>query len=87
MTDTISLGLIVEMDLMDDAMRSLSRAHGALSSRHGERFRDYERRLEDMLDADIGRCAFEKLDDGRFVLIPPIEWRAMIDEGVVLGVI
>lgn len=87
MTDTASLALIVEMDLMDDAMRSLSRAHGTLPSKNGRRFRDYERRLEDMLDADIGACGFEKLDDGRFVLIPPIEWREMIDEGRKIGVI
>ena len=72
---------------MDDAIRSLSYAMGALSCRHGAEYRDYERRLGALLDAPLTDCTFAELEPGRLVIVPPIEWRAMVDEGVGLGVI
>ena len=82
-----SLRLVCEMDLMDDAIRSLSYAMGALGSRHGEQFRDYERRLEALLDSPLGVCEFESLEPGRFVVVPPEGWRMMVCEARELGVI
>lgn len=83
----VTLALICEMDLMDDAIRSLSYAMGALSCRHGAEYRDYERRLSALLDAPLSDCTFAELEPGRLVIVPPIEWRAMVTEGVSLGVI
>lgn len=84
---TSSLALICEMDLMDDAIRSLSHAMGALSCRHGAEFRDYERRLSDLLDQPLTECTFCELEPGRLVIVPPVKWREMVDEGVKMGVI
>lgn len=83
----VTLALVCEMDLMDDAIRSLSYAMGALSCRHGEEYRDYERRLSVLLDAPLSDCTFAELEPGRLVIVPPVEWRAMVTEGVSLGVI
>lgn len=83
----VTLDLICEMDLMDDAIRSLSYAMGALSCRHGAEFRDYERRLGELLDAPLTDCTFCELEPGRMIIVPPQEWRAMVDEGSRLGVI
>lgn len=85
--DTVTIRLIAEMDLIDDAIRALSTAMGSLGCRHGERYRDYERRLEALLDSPLGVCEFESLEPGRFVVVPPSEWRAMVSEGEALGVI
>jgi hypothetical protein len=87
MTDTASLSLVCEMDLMDDAIRSLSYAMGALGCRHGAEYRDYERRLGELLDAPLTNCTFEYLEATRLIIVPPVSWRAMVDEGVALGVI
>lgn len=84
---TTSLALVCEMDLMDDAIRSLSYAMGMLSCRHGVEYRDYERRLSALLDAPLTDCTFMELEPGRMVIVPPKEWRAMVTEGVSLGVI
>lgn len=83
----VTMRLVCEMDLLDDAIRSLSYAMGALGGKHGERYRDYERRLNDLLDSPLGACEFELLEPGRFVVVPPSEWRAMVSEGEALGVI
>lgn len=79
--------MVCEMDLMDDAIRSLSMAMGALGCRHGAEFRDYERRLEAVLDSALGECTVETLCEGRLIIVPPIEWRMMVTEGRELGVI
>lgn len=83
----VTMPLVCEMDLMDDAIRSLSYAMGALGCRHGAEFRDYERRLERLLDSALGECSVETLEPGRLIVVPPVEWREMVDEGRCLGVI
>lgn len=83
----VTVSLVCEMDLLDDAIRSLSYAMGALSYRHGSEYRDYERRLMDVLDGPMTECTFWPLGEGRVIAVPPIKWRAMVDEGVLLGVI
>lgn len=79
--------IVCEMDLMDDAIRALSMAMGALDCRDDAECRDYARRLFEVLDAPLGQCTVETLSDGRLILVPPIEWRMMVDEGRCLGVI
>lgn len=83
----LTVTAVCEMDLVDDAIRALSYAMGALSCRHGDAYRDYERRLERMLDSPLGEMTFCELEPMRMIAIPPSEWRAMVDEGVRMGVI
>lgn len=83
----VTVSLVCEMDLMDDAIRSLSYAMGALGCKHGDRYRGYERRLERLLDSALGECSVQELEPGRLIIVPPVEWREMVDEGRRIGVI
>lgn len=87
MVEEFELKLCIEMDLLDDAMRMLSRIMDRLEDRIDCEATAYEIRLERALDADIGDLEFVRLDNSRSVAIPPKIWRDLIDEARNMGVV
>ena len=79
--------LRIEMDLLDDAMRTLSRIMDRLEDRVDCRSVSLEMRLERALDSDLGQLEFVRLDNERSVAIPPQIWRDLIDEARELGLV
>ena len=79
--------LRIEMDLLDDAMRTLSRIMDRLEDRVDCRSVSLEMRLERVLDSDLGQLEFVRLDNERSVAIPPQIWRDLIDEARELGLV
>lgn len=86
-----SLGCVAELDGAYDAIGLLVEARDALQSRHGDRFRDLQRRIEAL--ADVAGL-FETVDlppdpdeIARFVLKPGPRILGLIAEARDLGVI
>ena len=79
--------LRIEMDLLDDAMRTLSRIMDRLEDRVDCRSVSLEVRLERALDSDLGQLEFVRLDNERSVAIPPQIWRDLIDEAREMGLV
>lgn len=79
--------LRIEMDLLDDAMRTLTRIMDRLDDRVDCRSVSLELRLERALDQDLGQLEFVRLDNERSVAIPPQIWRDLIDEARELGLV
>lgn len=77
----------LETDLLHDSIWTLSRIHEALHSRHGERFRNLERRIEGLADAPAPDIEVERLEPFCFIAIPPPEWAEAIADAKALGVI
>ena len=75
------------MDLLDDAMRDLTRIHCRLEDRTDCESVAYEMRLERALDADLGDLEFVRLDNSRSVAIPPKIWMELIAEARSMGVV
>lgn len=87
MPEKITHTLRIEMDLLDDAMRTLSRIMDRLEDRVDCLSVSLELRLERALDSDLGQLEFVRLDNERSVAIPPKIWRDLIDEARELGVV
>lgn len=79
--------LRIEMDLLDDAMRTLSRIMDRLDDRVDCRSVSLELRLERALDQDLGQLEFVRLDNERSVAIPPQIWMDLIAEARTMGVV
>lgn len=79
--------LCIEMDLLDDAMRTLGRIMDRLEDRIDCESVSLELRLERALDMDLGQLEFVRLDNERSVAIPPKIWRDLIDEARKMGVV
>ena len=79
--------LRIEMDLLDDAMRTLSRIMDRLEDRVDCRSVSLEMRLERALDQDLGQLEFVRLDNCRSVAIPPKVWMDLIAEARTMGVV
>lgn len=82
-------GLRFETDLIHDAVQDVQRAFAALASRHGEAFRDLERRIARLADEDqtFGEILIHNLEPGRFVMEPPALLKALVAEARGLGVL
>lgn len=76
-----------ETDLIGDAIDTLCRIHVCLTRRHGERFRDLERRIEAEMDGPVDSIGMEQLEQGVMVMTPPTAWAALIAEARSMGVI
>lgn len=77
------------MELVRDCLDDLMRIHEALTYRHGERFRDLERRVEGVTE-DMGTTesyGWPEIEPGRMVMTPPPRWVALVDEARAMGVI
>lgn len=83
----VTHSLCIEMDLLDDAMRSLSRIMDRLEDRVDCESVSLELRLERALDSDLGQLEFVRLDNERSVAIPPQIWLDLIAEARTLGVV
>ncbi len=81
----ITMVLIAETELAHDAIADVSRIHHALASRHGDRFRKLERRIDALTD-DIGDCDLISIGDGRMVMTVPSRIAAVLAEAKALGV-
>lgn len=79
--------LCIEMDLLDDAMRSLGRIMDRLEDRCDCESTSLEMRMEMALDMDLGQLEYVRLDNQRSVAIPPKIWRDLIDEARKMGVV
>ena len=84
---TAHVSLRLETDLIQDAVDDLSRIHEALAYKHGERYRDYERRLEALMKTEVSTAEFKPIGPGWLVAIPPVEFTKMIAEAQNLGII
>lgn len=62
----ITLTIKAEFESLHDALADLERAYGALRSRHGDRFRELERRIEQLADGDA-EISVESIGGGTFV--------------------
>jgi len=83
-----SIAFIFETDRIADAADTCLRIHEALARRHGQRFRDLERRLEALPDLDDwGEIELASIEWGRFVMTVPPVLTAIIQEARDLGVI
>lgn len=83
-----SIAFTFETDLIQDAVDTCLRIHDALAKRHGQRFRDLERRMEALVDLDDwGEIEFARIEWGRFVMTVPPALSAIIQEARDLGVI
>jgi hypothetical protein len=76
----------IETDLVHDCVADLVRVHMALTHRHGHRFRRLERRIEELEEAPAPKMTYERLEAGRWVMLPPTEWTGLIAEARALGV-
>lgn len=83
------LTLTVETDLVLDAIADIERIFCALAKRHGQRFRDLERRIERLMDLDAnwGVPQSHSIGDGRFIFEPHPELKGIIREAREIGVI
>lgn len=74
----------IESDAISDAARELAALREALRHRHGDRYRELERRIERLSPkgADV-----RSLDGETLAAVPPQEWTAILREGRELGVI
>ena len=77
--------LRIEMDLLDDAMRIMSRIMDRLEDKVDCASVSLEIRMERALDQDLGQLEYVRLDNERSVAIPPQTWRDLIDEARELG--
>lgn len=87
MPQKITHTLRIEMDLLDDAMRIMSRIMDRLEDKVDCASVSLEIRMERALDQDLGQLEFVRLDNERSVAIPPKIWRDLIDEARSLGVL
>lgn len=87
MVEEFDLKLCIEMDLLDDAMRSLSRIMDRLEDRIDCDSVSLELRLERALDQDLGQLEFVRLDNERSIAIPPKIWTSLIAEARSMGVV
>jgi hypothetical protein len=83
-------GIHFETDLIDDAMASLLLLHRRLAARHGEVFRELDRRVAVFIDAEepirpTGEARW--IDATHGVLLVPRELLVLLAEGKRLGVI
>lgn len=76
-----------EVDLIRDGIDTLCRIHTCLASRHGERFRDLERRIEAEFHGPCSRMGEQRLEPGLMVLTPPPAWAVLIADARSMGVI
>ena len=79
--------LRIEMDLLDDAMRIMSRIMDRLEDKVDCASVSLEIRMERALDQDLGQLEYVRLDNERSVAIPPQTWRDLIDEARELGLV
>lgn len=83
----VTSALCIEMDLLDDAMRTLSRIMDRLEDKVDCESVSLELRLERALDMDLGQLEFVRLDNERSIAIPPPVWVGLIDEARKMGVV
>lgn len=78
----------VETELLADALAELDHIMSRLAFRHGEAFRDVERRIARLIDGAEPLSGFGMADlgPGRLVLLPPSELAAVIADARRLGV-
>lgn len=82
------LSISCETDLVLDCIADLQRVLEALVTRHGDRFRDLERRIERLNADDFSNDRdFPEIEPGRMVMVPPPRWVALVDEARAMGVI
>ena len=83
----VTLTLIAETDLTLDAIDDMARIHQALARRHGDRFRQLERRIETLLD-DHGLGEFEMIDlgEGHMVMTVPSRIANILTDAAAMGV-
>lgn len=79
--------LRIEMDLLDDAMRIMSRIMDRLEDKVDCASVSLEIRMERALDQDLGQLEYVRLDNERSVAIPPQIWMDLIAEARTLGVV
>lgn len=82
----VVLQLHAELDLAFDALGDLARVRDALFSRHGERFRDLQRDIERLDEAQLTFSDPHDLGEGRFLFEPPKEIAALLARARDLGV-
>ena len=79
-----------ETELIADAAAELVRAMRALSNRHGDQFRQIERRIEAVIDDPNsivgGRIETVTLEPGREIILPAPDLRALLNDIRELGV-
>ncbi len=83
----INLTLTAETELLHDAANDLLRAHEALAGRHGDRFRQLERRIETVGEAIVEPGEAVALEPGRWIFAAPPAWLALIAQAKAMGVI
>jgi len=76
--------LIFETDLLHDALADIERVFRALGRCHGTQFRALERKIETLA---VSAPKMHYLGEGRHVVEPPSEIKAIISEARALGVI
>jgi hypothetical protein len=76
-----------ETDAVRDAIDLFAAAMAAVATRHGERFREFERRLEALLEADLEPPTMVNLGDGIFAAEAPASWSLILRDARDLGLI
>lgn len=83
----LTVDVVFETDLIGDAVAEVLHIHEALGRRHGDRFRQLERRIEALADGEIGTLGMIDLEPCRFVVTPPASLSSIIADARALGVI
>ena len=83
----VTMVLTAETDLTLDAIDEMARIHQALARRHGDWFRQLERRIETLLD-DHGLGEFEMIDigEGHMVMTVPSRIANILTDADALGI-
>lgn len=78
----------LEIETLGDTLEVLIAILEALRTRHGDRYRDLERRIEAAAGPDsVAGLGIDALDGKVLIATPPPEWTAIIEEARRLGVI
>lgn len=85
----LTITLEAETDLIQDAIGDIQWIFSLLARRHGEQFRELERRIERLMEGQLEMSPprAEPLGDCRWIFLPPPELTAIIRDAKALGVI
>lgn len=80
--------LVVEMDLVVDAIRDIERIFGELATCHGSPYRELQGRIERLIEEPgLFDCKMQPLGSDRLVATPTGAIAAIIEDARQLGVI
>lgn len=76
----------IETDPIMDAARDLAAARNAVTKRHGDQFREFERRLDALMESGL-EPRLQGLEDGTLIVTAPQAWTDLLAEARKLGLI